>query len=93
LAKILYANGWFAGAWPKEFGGQGWDLRKQLIFSQESALECAPMVIPYGINMVGPVLYTFGNQHQQAAHLPGILSSEVWWCRIFGPGSGSDLAS
>jgi alkylation response protein AidB-like acyl-CoA dehydrogenase len=92
--KILYAQGWFAGAWPKEFGGQGWDLRKQLIFSQESAIQYAPMVIPYGVNMVGPVIYSFGSKEQQRKHLPSILSSDVWWCQGYSePGSGSDLAS
>lgn len=92
--KILYREGWFAGAWPKEFGGQGWDLHRQLIFTQEAALRNAPMIIPYGVNMLGPVLYTFGTQEQQRAHLPGILNSDVWWCQGYSePGSGSDLAS
>jgi len=92
--KILFAQGWFAGAWPREFGGQGWDLCKQLVFSQESAIQDAPAVIPYGVNMVGPVIYTFGSPEQQREHLPSILSSDIWWCQGYSePGSGSDLAS
>lgn len=92
--KILYTHGWFAGAWPREYGGQGWDLAKQLAFTQQSALDNAPMVMPYGVNMVGPVLYTFGTAVQRDTHLPGILSSEVWWCQGYSePGAGSDLAS
>ncbi|MEC9358555.1 MAG: acyl-CoA dehydrogenase family protein [Pseudomonadota bacterium] len=92
--QILYRNGWFAGAWPKEFGGQAWSLQKQLVFTQESALCNAPMVMPYGVNMLGPVLYTFGSEAQKREHLPGILSSEVWWCQGYSePGAGSDLAS
>jgi alkylation response protein AidB-like acyl-CoA dehydrogenase len=92
--KILHEHGWFAGAWPVEYGGQGWDLGKQLIFAQESALCNAPMIIPYGVNMVGPVLYTFGTAAQKAEHLPGILASDVWWCQGYSePGAGSDLAS
>jgi alkylation response protein AidB-like acyl-CoA dehydrogenase len=92
--KILFEQGWFAAAWPKQFGGQGWDLRKQLVFCQESAIENGPMIIPYGVNMVGPVLYTFGDEAQRKEHLPGILSSDVWWCQGYSePGSGSDLAS
>ena len=44
--------------------------------------------------MVGPVIYTFGNEEQKAQHLPGILSGEVFWCQGYSePGSGSDLAS
>ncbi len=92
--KILLTHNRFAGAWPRQYGGQGWNLHKQRIFSQEAALQNAPMIIPYGVNMVGPVLYTFGNASQQREHLPGILSSDVWWCQGYSePGSGSDLAS
>jgi alkylation response protein AidB-like acyl-CoA dehydrogenase len=92
--KILRAQGWFAAAWPEQHGGAGWDLEKQLVFIQETALNDAPNIIPYGVNMVGPVLYTFGTPEQQARHLPGILSSDVWWCQGYSePNSGSDLAS
>jgi alkylation response protein AidB-like acyl-CoA dehydrogenase len=92
--KILFQHGWFAGAWPEMYGGQGWNLMKQLIFTQESALRNAPMIMPYGVNMVGPVIYTYGSAEQKREHLPGILSSDVWWCQGYSePGAGSDLAS
>jgi alkylation response protein AidB-like acyl-CoA dehydrogenase len=92
--KILHDNGWFAGAWPKQYGGQGWTLEKQLIFTQEAASLNAPMIMPYGVGMVGPVIYTYGTDEQKRGHLPGILSSEVWWCQGYSePGAGSDLAS
>ena len=92
--KILHQHGWFAGTWPVEHGGRGWSLIEQLIFSQESALCNAPMVVPYGVNMVGPVIYTFGSENQRRRHLPGILTSDVWWCQGYSePGAGSDLAS
>lgn len=92
--KILYRRGWFAGSWPTQFGGQGWDPVKQLVFTQECGLCNAPMIIPYGVKMVGPVIYTFGTDAQRAAHLPPILSSDVWWCQGYSePGAGSDLAS
>ncbi|MET0985222.1 MAG: acyl-CoA dehydrogenase family protein, partial [Steroidobacteraceae bacterium] len=92
--KILYQNGWFAGAWPKQYGGQGWSLMKQLVFTQEAAVCNAPMIMPYGVNMVGPVLYTYGSEEQKCEYLPGILSSDVWWCQGYSePGAGSDLAS
>lgn len=92
--KILREKGWFAAAWPEQHGGAGWDLERQLVFVQESAINDAPMIIPYGVNMVGPVLQAFGSPEQQARHLPGILSSDVWWCQGYSePNSGSDLAS
>jgi alkylation response protein AidB-like acyl-CoA dehydrogenase len=92
--QILYQHGWFAGAWPRQYGGQGWDLHRQLIFTQQAAICNAPMIMPYGVNMVGPVIYSYGNEAQKRAHLPAILSSEVWWCQGYSePGAGSDLAS
>ncbi len=92
--KILFQHGRFAGSWPVAYGGQGWNLMKQLIFTQESALRNAPMIMPYGVNMVGPVIYTYGSAEQKREHLPGILSSDVWWCQGYSePGAGSDLAS
>ncbi|WP_285021479.1 acyl-CoA dehydrogenase family protein [Novosphingobium sp. fls2-241-R2A-195] len=92
--KLLRAEGWFAGAWPEDAGGQGWDLNRQLAFVQEAGRSGAPLIIPYGVNMVGPVIQTFGNAAQQARHLPGILSSDVWWCQGYSePNAGSDLAS
>ncbi|MEJ7926215.1 acyl-CoA dehydrogenase family protein [Sphingobium sp. AN641] len=92
--KILHEKGWFAAGWPVEHGGAGWTIDQQLIFLQESALNNAPMIIPYGVNMIGPVLQEFGNAEQCAKYLPGILSSDTWWCQGYSePNSGSDLAS
>jgi alkylation response protein AidB-like acyl-CoA dehydrogenase len=50
--------------------------------------------MPFGVSMVGPVIYTFGNQEQKDYYLPRILNSDDWWCQGYSePGSGSDLAS
>jgi len=92
--KVLQKHGLFGCAWPNEFGGADWDLVKQLLFVQESSIYNAPMISPYGVNMVGPVIYTFGTEIQKRQHLPGILASDVWWCQGYSePGAGSDLAS
>lgn len=92
--KILREHEWFAAGWPVEHGGAGWDIEKQLVFLQESAMNNGPMIIPYGVNMIGPVLQAFGNREQQDKYLPGILSSDTWWCQGYSePNSGSDLAS
>lgn len=92
--KILREKGWFAAGWPVEHGGSGWSLDQQLIFLQESSINNGPMIIPYGVNMIGPVLQEFGTEEQRAKHLPGILSSDTWWCQGYSePNSGSDLAS
>lgn len=92
--KHLYRQGWIAPAWPVEYGGTGWSLAKQRIFAHELALQCAPETIPFGISMVGPVIYTFGSQEQKDEYLPNILKSDTWWCQGFSePNAGSDLAS
>ena len=92
--KKLYDAGWIAPAWPTEHGGTGWGLAQQHLFSEELALAGAPMLMPFGLGMVGPVIYTFGTEQQKAQHLPGILDGSTWWCQGYSePGSGSDLAS
>lgn len=92
--RILYKKGWVAPAWPKQYGGTGWTSTQRYIFSEESARAETAIVLPFGVNMVGPVIYTFGTEEQKKQHLPGILSGDVWWCQGYSePGAGSDLAS
>ena len=92
--KILYAKGWVAPGWPVEYGGTGWTPVERYIFDEELAAASAPRVMPFGVSMVAPVIYTFGNEAQKAHYLPRILSNEDWWCQGYSePGSGSDLAS
>jgi len=92
--QILNQAGWFTGAWPIAWGGLGWSAEQQLAFLRETGLAGAPMIMPYGVNMVGPVLQTFGSEEQKRRHLPGIVDSSVWWCQGYSePGAGSDLAA
>ena len=92
--KILYGRGWVAPNWPVEFGGTGWTPLQCHIFDEEIGLAGSPRVLPFGVNMVGPVIMEFGNDTQKAHHLPRILSCEDVWCQGYSePGSGSDLAS
>jgi hypothetical protein len=92
--KILYRQGWAAVNWPVEYGGTGWSPVQKYIFANEMAAANAPDMIPFGVKMVAPVIYTFGNEKQKARFLPDILQSNVWWCQGYSePGAGSDLAS
>ncbi|PKP64350.1 MAG: pimeloyl-CoA dehydrogenase large subunit, partial [Alphaproteobacteria bacterium HGW-Alphaproteobacteria-7] len=92
--KILGAKGWSVPAWPVEYGGTGWTPTQRYIWSEENARASTFMPLPFGVSMVGPVIYTFGNEAQKARHLPGIRSGDVWWCQGYSePGAGSDLAS
>jgi alkylation response protein AidB-like acyl-CoA dehydrogenase len=90
----LHKRGWGAPAWPVEYGGAGWSPVQRYIFDEETAAADAPPLVPFGLMMVGPVIYTFGTPEQKAHFLPRILSMEDWWCQGYSePGSGSDLAS
>jgi alkylation response protein AidB-like acyl-CoA dehydrogenase len=92
--KLLYRRGWVAPAWPTEYGGAGWSVTRRFIFQQEAAAADMPNTLPFGLAMVGPVIYTFGNDAQKQKFLPRILSGEDWWCQGYSePGAGSDLAS
>ena len=92
--KILASKGWFAINWPKEYGGAGLTPTQIYILQTELAGANTPILIPFGVNMCGPVIYTFGTEEQKKKFLPGILNSDTWWCQGYSePGSGSDLAS
>jgi alkylation response protein AidB-like acyl-CoA dehydrogenase len=92
--KILAAQGWVAPGWPAEFGGPGWTPVQRHIFDEECARAGTPAILPFGVNMVAPVIMAFGNAEQKAHFLPRILSCDDWWCQGYSePGAGSDLAS
>ena len=91
---ILHARGWYANHWPQEWGGPGWSAVQKFIFDNECALAGGPRIVPFGVNMLGPVLIKYGNEAQKRYWLPRILSGEDWWCQGYSePGAGSDLAS
>ena len=92
--KILNDKGWVAPDWPQEYGGTGWTDVQKFIFETERCAAGAPDVVPFGLRMVGPVIFGFGNDEQKERFLPRILASEDWWCQGYSePGAGSDLAN
>jgi len=92
--RILYRKGWVAPLWPKEYGGPGWTITQRYIFEQETSRAGTLPPLPFGITMVGPVIYTFGTEAQKKRFLPRILSGEDWWAQGYSePGAGSDLAA
>ncbi len=91
---ILNEAGYLNAHWPVEFGGKGWNAIQRDIFDVESSAAGAPRVVPFGVNMLSPVLMAFGSKEQQQHYLPRILDGTDWWCQGYSePGSGSDLAS
>ncbi|MFO1135676.1 MAG: pimeloyl-CoA dehydrogenase large subunit [Rhodoblastus sp.] len=91
--RILNKKGWAVPHWPVEYGGTGWTPVQQYIFLEESMLAPAPQTLPFGVSMVGPVIYTFGSEEQKKKYLPAIANLDTWWSQGFSePGAGSDLA-
>jgi alkylation response protein AidB-like acyl-CoA dehydrogenase len=92
--KNIYKKGWAAPNWPEEYGGTGWSSVQKYLFADEQARASAPPFLPFGVSMVGPIIYTFGTEEQKQRFLPDILQFNTWWCQGYSePGAGSDLAS
>jgi len=92
--RILAKKGWVAPAWPREWGGTGWNVVQRYIFEEELGYAGAPPLMPFGLAMCGPVLLQFGTDAQKKRFLPRIYNGDDFWCQGYSePGSGSDLAS
>ncbi len=92
--RILAKKGWVAPAWPKEWGGTGWNVVQRYIFEEELGYAGSPPLMPFGLQMCAPVLLAFGTEAQKRRFLPRIYNGDDFWCQGYSePGSGSDLAS
>ena len=86
--RILAKKGWVAPAWPKEWGGTGWNVVQRYIFEEELGYAGAPPIIPFGVTMCAAVLLQFGTEGQKKRFLPRIYSGEDFWCQGYSePGS------
>lgn len=92
--KRLAAKGWGAPTWPVEYGGTGWSPIRQYIFWSEAAAADAPAQFHQGLELIGPIIFTYGSPEQKAHYLPRIINADDWWCQGYSePNVGSDLAS
>lgn len=92
--KVLAAKGWVAPSWPVEYGGTDWAPVQKYIFSNELARAGTIPLIGFGLNLVAPVIWTYGDKQQKDHFLPRIYQGTDWWCQGYSePGAGSDLAS
>jgi alkylation response protein AidB-like acyl-CoA dehydrogenase len=92
--RILNKKGWAVPHWPEEHGGTNWSAVQRYIFLEELLLAPTPEPLSFNVNMVGPVLCTFGNEAQKNFFLPKLRNLDLWFCQGFSePGAGSDLAS
>jgi len=94
--KTQFDAGWAGVSWPKEYGGMGLDLTRQLIWYEEYARAFAPdnHLCFVGLNHAGPTIIARGDEWQKKTYLQKILSGETIWCQGFSePNAGSDLGS
>ena len=70
--RILAKRGWSTPSWPVEWGGTGWTPTQKYIWSEEQARADTLPILPFGVMMVAPVIYTFGTQEQKERFLPPI---------------------
>ncbi len=91
----LAQGGWTCIGWPKQFGGRGCSIERQLIYHEEYARAGAPGRMGHiGEGLAGPTLIAFGNAAQQQKYLPGIVAGTELWCQGYSePSAGSDLAN
>jgi alkylation response protein AidB-like acyl-CoA dehydrogenase len=93
--RHLAASGWTCIGWPREYGGQGASLARQVIFHEEYARSGAPARVGHmGEELLGPTVIAFGTPGQKQRFLPPIAAVTELWCQGYSePGAGSDLAS
>jgi len=87
--------GWTCVGWPKEHGGRGLTLDRQVIFHEEYARAGGPGRLGHiGETLLGPTLIAFGTEEQKKRFLPRIQRVEELWCQGYSePNAGSDLAN
>lgn len=92
--RCLADRGWGAPTWPTVYGGTGWTPQQLHIFWSEASAADAPSQYHQGLELIGPIIFTYGSQAQKDFYLPRIISGEDWWCQGYSePGAGSDLAA
>lgn len=93
--KKLSESGYTGISWPKEYGGQGEHVLKEMIFEEELGKIDAPKGHNYLARiLLGPTLLKYATEEQKKYFIPRIIKSEDTWCQGFSePNAGSDLAA
>ena len=93
VKKLLAERGWLCMAWPKEHGGLGAPISRQMIFAEESSLRRFP-ARDQGVSFLGPAIMSHGTPEQKERFLGPIARAEVSFHQGFSEAdAGSDLAS
>jgi hypothetical protein len=69
--KNLAKSGWVGADWPVEFGGTGWTRQEQVVFITALSEYRCP-VMPDSVNVIAPMLLSFGSAEQKTYFLPRI---------------------
>jgi len=92
--KALHAAGVAVPHWPVEWGGRDWTALQHFIWASEMQAAAVPPPLAFNVNMVGPVIATFGSDALRKRFLPPTAALDIWWCQGFSePDAGSDLAA
>src|SRR5256885_13289813 len=72
--RMLAKKGWVAPAWPREWGGTGWQVVHGYIVVGELGYAGSPPLRPFRLSICCPVLLTFCIEAQKKRLLPRIHS-------------------
>jgi len=94
MRRKIAAKGWIGISWPKEYGGQGDPVAKQMILEEEFAYRVVPGYDQYSMVLAGPLILQLGTEEQKRRFIPPITRGEERWSIAMSePNAGSDLAS
>jgi alkylation response protein AidB-like acyl-CoA dehydrogenase len=93
--RNLSVAGWTCLGWPKEYGGRGESLWREVIFQEEYVRARAPGRLSHiGEQLLGPTIIALGTDAQKRRFLPPIVHGDELWCQGYSePNAGSDLAN
>ncbi len=92
--RALGAAGWIGIGWPRDHGGLGASITRQVIFFEEYARAGGPGRLSHiGEYLLAPTLIAYGTDEQRRRFLPPIAQATELWCQGYSePNAGSDLA-
>ncbi len=90
--RKLFEDGWLCPQWPQKYGGRGLTPVDQMLIKEEFAYRRVGLCNANGLQMLSPILLTYGTEEQKDTHLVKIARMEEMWCQGFSePEFGSDL--
>jgi 3-oxocholest-4-en-26-oyl-CoA dehydrogenase alpha subunit len=87
----VYEHGYFALAWPKEYGGQALGPMAQFIVEEEFYRATELRIGSLGSG--APAILLAGTEEQKRKYLPGVIKRDITFAQGYTePGCGTDLA-